>query len=66
MKLKDTQFKKSGKHTLEAVYQCDCNDEKRIRVVYDGGFDGKYTIEFCQNCYDEEDKEFMISMEEIL
>jgi len=66
MKSRDLQSEKSGKITREViVYQCDCDDEKQIRVVYDGGFDEKYTVEYCKKCYDSDDKQFMISAEEL-
>jgi len=66
MGVQDLQSEKSGKIIREAiVYQCDCDDEKQIRVVYDVGFDEKYTVEYCKKCYELEDKQFLVSMEEL-
>ena len=47
------------------VYECYCDNEKHIRVVFDGGYDDRDTVEYCQKCFDQEDNEFMISMEEL-
>lgn len=49
----------------DSEYECDCDEQKTIKVVYDGGFDEKFTVEYCQKCYDQENKEFEISMERL-
>ena len=33
--------------------------------MFDGGSTGNYIVEYCQRCYDEDDKQFMISVEEL-
>jgi len=49
----------------DSEYECTCDYQKNIRVVYDGGFDEKFTVEYCERCYEQEDKEFVISMERL-
>jgi hypothetical protein len=51
--------------TNNAEYECVCDESKTIRVVYDGGFDEKFIVEYCDLCYEQEDKRFMISMERL-
>jgi hypothetical protein len=46
-------------------YECECEDDKKFRIIYDGGNDEKYLIDYCQKCFDSDDKQFMISMEEL-
>jgi len=46
-------------------YECECLEDKKFRVVFDGGSTGNYSIEYCQKCFDQEDNEFMISVEEL-
>ena len=46
-----------------AEYECDCSEEKRYRITFDGGDSGNYLVEYCQKCFDSDDKQFMISME---
>jgi hypothetical protein len=46
-------------------YECTCDKIKQIRVVFDGGFENKQIVKYCENCYDQEDKEFMLSMERL-
>lgn len=61
------QYSQSRKVTNDTpeivVYECGCSDKKKIKVVYDGGFGDKFTVEYCEKCYDQEDKKFEISME---
>jgi len=47
----------------EYEYECECSDTKKFRVLFDGDSTGNYIIEYCQKCYDSDDKQFMISME---
>lgn len=49
----------------DSEYECDCDNQKTIKVVYDGGFDEKFVAEYCEKCYEQEDKKFMISMEKV-
>lgn len=46
-------------------YECNCTERKCFRVVFDGGSTGNYIVEYCQRCYDEDDKQFMISVGEL-
>ena len=67
MNPQELQSRKVTKDTSEiVVYECGCNSKKEIRVVYDGGFDEKFAVEYCDVCYEQEDKRFMISMEVML
>jgi len=53
--------------TLELIgYECECLDKKKFRIVFDGASTGNYIIEYCQKCYDSDDKQFMILTEVIL
>ena len=45
--------------------ECNCDNEKKIRTVEDGGFGDKFTVEYCEKCYEQENKEFEISMERL-
>lgn len=66
MNLQETQSRTVTKDTPETiVYECGCNNKKEIRVVYDGGFNEKFTVEYCEKCYEKEDQRFMDSMERI-
>lgn len=47
------------------IYECECTEEKKFRVTYDGGSSGQYAIEFCQICFDQDDRQFMISQERL-
>ncbi len=47
------------------MYECECDDDKKFRVVFDGDSTGNYIIEYCEKCYDSDDKQFMVSMEEL-
>ena len=49
-----------------SVFECDCDNGKKYRLTFDGGDSGNYIIEYCQNCYDFDDKQFMLFTEEIL
>ena len=54
----------STKFTPEITeYECECSDTKKFRIIFDGASTGNYTVEYCQKCYDSDDKQFMISME---
>lgn len=45
------------------VFACKCEELRVIRILFDGGDHGNYTIEYCQKCYDSDDKQFLISEE---
>ncbi len=49
--------------TTPLEYECECLDDKKFRVLFDGDSTENYIIEYCQKCYDSDDKQFMISME---
>lgn len=46
-------------------FECECTSEKRIRAIFDGGNSGYYSVDYCQSCFDGDDKQFLISMENI-
>ncbi len=46
-------------------YECECLEDKKYRVVFDGDSTGNYVVVYCQKCYDSDDKQFMISSEEL-
>lgn len=47
-------------------FECNCEYEKKYSLKFDGGDSGNYIVEYCQRCYDQDDKQFMVSMEELL
>lgn len=51
-------------NTIE--YECNCSQEKKFRVVFDGASTGNYVVNYCQKCFDQDDKLFMLSKEVIL
>lgn len=40
--------------------ECKCAETKKHRLVFDGGSSGHYTVDVCEKCYCEEDREFLI------
>lgn len=46
-------------------FECKCEGAKTHRLTYDGGSSGQYVVEFCRQCYEKEDKNFMISEKEL-
>ena len=48
------------------VFECPCNDKKIYRLIFDSGDTGNYSVEYCQTCYDNDDKQFLIRQEAIL
>ncbi|PBO84883.1 MAG: hypothetical protein COA77_07280 [Thaumarchaeota archaeon] len=48
-----------------AEFACFCREEKKFQIIFDGADSGKYIVEYCQKCYDKDDKQFMISTEVI-
>ena len=47
----------------ECIFECECLKDKKYRLVFDGATTGQYVVEYCQECYDQDDKQFMNSME---
>ena len=45
--------------------ECICPHEKTHRITFDGGNSGFYIVDFCENCYLQEDKKWMIKVEVI-
>jgi hypothetical protein len=41
-------------------------NEKRFRITFDGGDSGYYIVDYCQKCFDSDDKQFLLSKEVIL
>ena len=46
-------------------FKCNCENEKKYYLIFDSGDLENYSVEYCQECYDSDDKQFMISMEVI-
>ncbi len=46
-------------------FECICKDGKKYRLKFDGGSLGHYIVEYCQKCFDQDDKMDLLSMEEI-
>jgi len=49
----------------ECIFECNCITDKKYCIIFDGGSTGNYIVEYCQRCYDEDDKQFIISAEEL-
>jgi hypothetical protein len=47
-------------------FECNCENEKKYRLTFDGGDSGYYLVEYCQKCFDLDDKQFMLSTEVLL
>lgn len=47
----------------ENIFECECLENKKYRVVFDGASTGNYVVEYCQKCYDQDDKQFLVSTE---
>lgn len=43
-------------------YECECTEPRVYRLTFDGGSSGNYVVEYCQKCYNEDDKQFLLSM----
>jgi len=52
--------------TTPLEYECECLEKKKFRIVFDGDSTGNYIVEYCQKCFDSDDKQFMISTEVIV
>lgn len=44
-------------------FECECENDKKYRLKFDGDDSGNYEVKYCQKCYDQDDKQFMISTE---
>lgn len=55
-----------GRQPILDIYECECQDKKAYRLTFDGASTGNYTVEYCQKCYDSDDKQFMISEERLV
>lgn len=53
----------NGIENPEAIFECECLDDKKYRLVFDGDVTGQYIVEYCPRCYDQDDKQFKISTE---
>ena len=51
--------------TTPLEYECDCTEKKKFRIVFDGDSTGNYIVEYCEKCFGQDDKQFMISTEVI-
>ncbi len=47
-------------------YECDCTEDKKYKVIFDGDTTGVYSVDYCQKCFDSDDKQFILSMEVLL
>jgi len=41
------------------IRECVCAQEKTHGVTFDGGSSGFYTVNFCKDCYLQDDKKFV-------
>jgi len=48
-----------------AVFICSCDKPKKMRLIFDGGSSGNYTVELCNSCYQKQEKKFLIKKEVI-
>lgn len=46
-------------------FECICENEKKYRLKFDGGSTGFYFVDYCQQCADQDNKLYLVSMEEI-
>ena len=50
--------------TVCLCLECECVGSKNHRVTFSGGKNtGNYIVEMCQECYDADDKRFIVSEE---
>jgi len=57
---------KIGEHyTNENQFECECNNKKKYRLKLDGGSLGLYFVDYCQKCFEHDDKQFLLSVEKI-
>lgn len=48
------------------IFSCQCKRKKSYSLTLDGGSSGKYQLQLCKSCYQNEDKKFVISEEVLL
>lgn len=46
-------------------FECECESEKQFRATFDGGCSGRYVIDFCKICFENDDKQFLVLLEGI-
>lgn len=44
----------------QVFLECKCSEQKTHSLIFDGGSSGQYTVDVCEKCYQNEDKEFLI------
>lgn len=54
----------SNSSSLEA-FECECSERKIYRLKFEDRTSGNYIVNYCENCYDLDDKKFLIGMEKI-
>ena len=47
------------------IFVCNCQEDKKFRLTFDGASTGLYQIEYCKACYDNDDRKFLIKEEMI-
>jgi len=52
-------------NTSVTTFVCKCAAQKKHRLILDGGSTGFYCLELCTSCYEKEDKQFLVSEEEL-
>ncbi len=45
--------------------ECKCTEEKKHHLIFDGGSRGLYTIDVCERCYQQDNKEFLIKEDKV-
>jgi len=46
-------------------FECDCDNKKKYRLKLDGGSLGLYFVNYCQECFEKDDKQDIISVDAI-
>lgn len=49
----------------QVFLECKCAEEKKYRLVFDGGTSGQYMIDVCERCYQEDDKKFLLKEDKV-
>lgn len=45
----------------QVFLECKCIEEKKHRLIFDGGTSGQYSVDVCETCYQENDTEFLVT-----
>jgi len=53
----------TGDTSEHTKYECECTEDKKFIVSFDGGSTGIYSVDYCQKCYDLDDKQFILLTE---